>query len=50
MTQRAKETALKATKVKKIGTFATFMSLLKGFVCTAILYLPDAFKQAGWLF
>lgn len=26
------------------------MSLLKGFVCTAILYLPDSFKQAGWLF
>ena len=26
------------------------MSLLKGFVCTAILYLPDSFNQAGWLF
>lgn len=26
------------------------MSLLKGFVCTAILYLPDSFRQAGWLF
>lgn len=36
--------------MKKIGTFGTFMSLLKGFVCTAILYLPDSFNQAGWLF
>ena len=26
------------------------MSLLKGFVCTAILYLPDSFNTGGWLF
>lgn len=50
ITRRAKETDAKASKVKKLGTFGTFMSLLKGFVCTAILYLPDSFKSAGWLF
>lgn len=50
MTKRAKQTAEVAKKVKKIGTFATFMSLLKGFVCTAILYLPNSFNEAGWLF
>jgi len=50
MTTRAVATEELAKKVTKIGTFGTFMSLLKGFVCTAILYLPDSFKQAGWLF
>ena len=50
MTQRKVETEAQAKKVKKIGPCATFMSLLKGFVCTAILYLPDSFRVAGWLF
>jgi len=39
-----------ASKVKKLGKTATFFSLLKGFVATAILYLPDSFHKAGWLF
>lgn len=26
------------------------MSLFKGFVCTAILYLPASFKTGGWMF
>lgn len=33
-----------------MGKFGTFMSLLKGFVCTAILLLPQSFSSAGWLF
>ena len=50
MTLRKTEIEEKASKIKKIGTFGPFMSLLKGFVCTAILYLPDSFNAAGWLF
>lgn len=50
ISRRAKITDEKASKVKKLGTFGTFMSLLKGFVCTAILYLPDSFRSAGWAF
>lgn len=50
ITQRKVETEEQAKKVKKMGTCGTFMSLLKGFVCTAILYLPDSFRAAGWLF
>lgn len=33
-----------------MGCFATFMSLLKGFLCTAIIYLPYMFKSGGYLF
>ena len=50
LTQRKIETDVKASKVKKIGACATFLSLLKGFVCTAILFLPQQFAKAGWLF
>lgn len=27
----------------------TYFSLIKGFVCTGILYLPKNFKNGGWL-
>jgi len=35
-------------KVKKLSPLATYFSLLKGFVCTGILYLPKNFKNGGW--
>ena len=28
----------------------TYFTLLKGFVCTAVLYLPNSFYKGGWLF
>ena len=28
----------------------TYFTLVKGFVCTAILYLPRAFYKGGWGF
>ena len=28
----------------------TYFTLVKGFVCTAILYLPESFYKGGWLF
>jgi proton-coupled amino acid transporter len=28
----------------------TYFTLLKGFVCTAVLYLPQSFYKGGWLF
>jgi len=41
---------VKADNIKKMGCFATFMSLLKGFLCTAIIYLPYTFVTAGYMF
>ena len=37
-------------KVKKLGTLATYITLMKGFVCTSVLYLPKSFVNGGWLF
>ncbi len=34
---------------KKLTPWQTYFSLLKGFVCTGILYLPKNFKNGGWL-
>ena len=28
------------SSVAKLGTFATYLTLMKGFICTSILYLP----------
>jgi amino acid permease len=35
--------------IKKLSPMGTYFSLLKGFVCTGILYLPKNFKNGGWL-
>ena len=37
-------------KVKKLGQFETFFTLMKGFVCTNCLYLAKSFVNGGWLF
>ena len=50
MTKRGAVAQQIANDVKKMGCFATFMSLLKGFLCTAIIYLPYMFKSGGYLF
>jgi len=49
-TQRkiVKESAIK--NVKKLGDFAVYFSLLKGFVCTGIMYLPKNIWNGGWAF
>ena len=39
-----------AQKVKKLGPTATFLTLIKGFVCTGCLYLPKSFINGGWTF
>ena len=36
--------------VKKLGCFATFMTLMKGFVISSILYLPKSFVNGGYVF
>ena len=35
--------------VKKLSPWMTYFSLLKGFICTGILYLPRNFQNGGWL-
>ena len=35
-------------KVTKLSPMQTYFSLLKGFVCTGILYLPKNFSNGGW--
>ena len=34
--------------VGKLSPWQTYFSLLKGFVCTGILYLPKNFRNGGW--
>lgn len=36
--------------MKKLGWWETYISLIKGFVCTAVLYLPCAYWNGGYLF
>lgn len=33
-----------------MGPFRTYVSLIKGFVGTGLLFLPHEFKNGGWLF
>ena len=35
-------------EVKKLGAFGTYLTLIKGFVCTSVLYLPQSFVTAGY--
>ena len=37
-------------ETKKMGDFATAFTLFKGFVGAGILFLPNGFYNAGWLF
>lgn len=46
--QIIKESEMK--NVKKLGDFACYFSLLKGFVCTGIMYLPRNIWNGGWAF
>lgn len=46
--RKAKEELVKSS-VKKLGPVSTFLTLIKGFICTGILYLPKAFVNGGWL-
>jgi len=36
-------------KIKKLTPFGTYMSLMKGFIGTGILYLPKNYRNGGWL-
>ena len=36
--------------VEQLGTLATYMTLMKGFVCSSALYLPKSFINGGWGF
>ena len=36
--------------VKKLSDTATFFSLLKGMVCTGVIYLPRNLYNGGWAF
>ena len=47
--RKIKEEKLK-DKVQKLGCFPTFMTLIKGFICTGCLYLPKSVINGGWLF
>lgn len=37
-------------KPKKLGPIRTYFTLLKGFLGTGILYLPQSVYEGGWLF
>lgn len=40
---------VKDKEIKKLGPVRTYFALLKGFVCTGILYMPKNFRNSGWL-
>jgi len=50
MTKRRLKDDNYKNKVKKMGTCATYMTLMKGFVCSACLYLPRSFVKGGYGF
>lgn len=35
---------------RTLGWMATYITLIKGFVCTAVLYLPRAYWNGGYIF
>lgn len=35
---------------RSLGWVATYITLIKGFVCTAMLYLPRAYWNGGYIF
>lgn len=37
-------------EVKKLGMCGTYLTLIKGFVCTSIIYLPNTFYTTGYGF
>ena len=37
-------------QVAKLGPAATAFTIFKGFVATAVLYMPNQFFVSGWLF
>jgi len=39
-----------AERTGTLSPVGTYLSLLKGFVCTGIIYLPKAFRNGGWAF
>lgn len=45
--RRIKDEKIKK-EVKKLGTFGTYLTLIKGFICTSVLYLPQSFVSAGY--
>lgn len=49
-TQRRVKDSKEASTIKKLGPFETYMSLMKGFVCTSIIYLPKGVVNGGWGF
>lgn len=46
--RKIKEDIIKA-EIKKLGFFETFLTLIKGFIATSILYNPKSFRNGGWL-
>lgn len=41
---------LEKSHLQKLSDAATFFTLIKGFVCTGVLFLPNGFYNGGWLF
>ena len=41
---------IEVAAVKKNGAIKTFFTLMKGFIASAVLFLPKGFRNGGWLF
>jgi proton-coupled amino acid transporter len=47
---RANEFIYNFDKNTKLGTWETYFTLIKAFICTSIIYAPRAFVNGGWVF
>ncbi len=53
LSKEAKQQLMKASEiqqVKKLGPYATYFALLKGFVAIGFLWMPKNCLNGGWLF
>lgn len=49
-TMRKKIEQRQMTRIQKMSPFATYVALIKGYCAIAILFIPKAFQNGGWLF
>ena len=50
LTRRTERQTEIAKEAGQLGVAGTIMNVLKGFICTAILFLPKELKTGGWAF
>ena len=50
MTRQAMKRTLQKAELKLLGPMGTYLTLMKGFICTGVLFLPNAVLSGGYGF